>query len=224
MKSSEVHRKNFSRTFEKKLFNPRSLEGTPNKDAIAFLRELNQEFLQYPWYVGVTLRGSTALGYSTLTSDLDVSLLVNSDDFPEEMKTTFDVRTQVANKLKEKSKFKIHFFPRDLAELKDIHHAMYIVSPIGPESTLAALCEMVIGPKVEQYRSEIGKRINLLESRDRKEVSHRIIERLLELDYASGWKIGRRIPQTYNDGALYKTREERKRLWEKRVKKVLGLI
>lgn len=62
-----------------RLFDFRTMDGEINNGAIATIREVEKRLSCFPQFVGIAIRGSTTRGYGTETSDLDLTLLYDSN-------------------------------------------------------------------------------------------------------------------------------------------------
>ena len=80
-----------SRSFEKKLFIPRSREGAPNTEALEQVRELENQLKTHRAFVGLALYGSAVRGYSDESSDIDCIILYDAPSAVESM----DVREEL---------------------------------------------------------------------------------------------------------------------------------
>lgn len=228
----------------------RDLDGKPQAERdIEIIRELDEDFRQladYNGYIGVSYRGSNAHGYAksgTLgfgKSDLDIGVIID----PSLIKTREDHLQNRINSYQADSyanrgfgRKQVEFLRRSFSlveydaqghEIPLPRRLMTIAEekgdPTSLSTALAFFCEDMIGPRVQEYRAKIAEAISSLPE----EVRFRIVDRitnvqvLFERERTSTLK--ERFPGSLEtEDALQYYFEERRKLWKRRVSKVLLL-
>lgn len=200
-----------SESFEKKLYDPKDVEGVPNTRALELIREIEQKFENNPAFVGTVPRGSMVHGYSTETSDLDLLILFDSSKIRKEFDDNSFQR--------EYTQQGVQLFFLDVNPDLVTHDLGLNPDREGiPIRNLAALTEMVTGNRVNSYRKLIGRSFSELPSDSKEKIKKRVVDLLMDKEAYGAKKIARRIPdlEIEEEQLLLK----RRKLWEDRFDKV----
>ncbi len=216
-------------SFEKKLYIARNVEGEPNEQKLAILRELEKRLAEEESFVGLAPFGSAVGGYSTEESDLDVYALY---DFPKGAPLDFwrNVHQEIKKiklEIEKEQKIKIHLISTNI-------NPQFIIDNIklGVESKnnpgefvgteLAEMSRIVTGKKIDQCRKVISDKLQELPAEQKQQLADSVVESLTRRDIMS---LSKRIKRMNNlsEENHQKILEERKKMWRDRVSKIWRL-
>lgn len=212
--------------FETKLYIPRNVEGKPNKKELEIIREFDNRLRKYKEFIGISPLGSVMKGYNLNNlndsienrSDLDLGLMVDVSGAGDEViNNLYAEAKEIAEKCRTDENgvyVSLEFFPIDLASLKK--EAMDDLSI----KTIASVCRLVTGHRIDYYRKEIKTIFNELDKDKQERILKRVLKLIEGLEVKSSiGKLLQRKPELEN------RREEiinaQKVMWKKRIENIL---
>lgn len=207
-------------SLENKLFILRDIGGRPNKEAIQTVREIEQRLSSNPEFIGLALRGSIIRGYSTKTSDVDLTILwdssLSSDYFSTLRKFQNIAEEKSMNSTRE---------PRGEFKVRDINPS--IISGVSKshldERALANIFRLVTGKKIEAYRQYWIESLQKIPKKDREKILNGTAYELA-YDDLLGWdKMVERISGIKRPPVKLENLAFRRRLWQEQIEKIPGV-
>lgn len=219
---AEAHVLNHPRLSKEKLFIPRDIEGEPNEDIFPILRDFGERLAHHPDFIGVIIEGSQIRGYNEKDSDLDIRIIYD-DDIQREVSTSLvEEATSVAKGLQNDFGQKIQLFYQPIEPKRHLGEKnMPMDFYLG--ETLGILCELGVGPKLDLYREKFAKQIQRLPASDQERLIERAVTWLLESEDVRKRRMQRRMPGIYAESEFKQTQEQRKGMWERRVRKIFKI-
>lgn len=222
MKRGGEYKKSLPESLKSKLFIPRSAEGWPNHEIFEVARAMDALFSKYPWYAGITLRGSQVTGYRTLSSDADVTLFFDSSFFSKE-EDIFDDCEEIEKAIEHAHGIKIQLFTRDVQELGDLYKRTKAFKGVVGRSAFAAISRIGVGPHLKKWRETARLELAGMSEDQREFVIEQTAHELATQDVATvRTKVDPRIAEADPVRAakidISSTFDARYRLWEKRIR------
>ena len=163
-----------SEIFEKKLNILRDTEGHHNKVETHLIRELKTQLEKIPQFVGIGIKGSTAKGYNTKLSDIDIVVLYDapiesnlhlwqlgkmSEEEAETVGQFAEVIDREQKKLRIKNSKHLEASFENL-NLEDLARRIELGLNHFPAPALVHLCGLTAGRNVNNYRQSVAKLVN----------------------------------------------------------------
>ncbi len=221
--SSEEQRQ---KRMEDQLYVARDIEGEPNTEELKIIRQLEKELSGEEEFIGVAPHGSVVTGYSVDTSDIDLMVLY-SKSYKDNFKAANIeiVIKQACSRLGKKEGIDIN--PETVGV--DLELVLHDIKRsfeedrmnIFPRRVLSVLSRMTIGGKVDEYRKALTEELHKLTKEQQEEVVEDIVNDLFQRDCASYRKRRERLPEVGEGNVV--AIDQRKELWEKRVRKIWGI-
>lgn len=214
------------RDLGEKLFDLRDLYGNPKFENIENLRMLNEAVSSNPSIVGIAPYGSTVGGYSIEDSDYDLRIIwdsskTNNKDALEAVKEVHNSIKKAIGDIPRIENKKVTFIEHDInpnlvIEALNSDHPNAINSSVY--NSLAHVCRLVTGDKIQNYRELFANEINKLSKEKQEKIISQIADYFAAEDSMRNYKIQKRTNMSNTNIAHIVRR--RKRLWEKRARKI----
>jgi hypothetical protein len=225
-------------TLEKKVFNPKDIEGNYNKETLNIARGIHASFEKEKGYVGLIVFGSAVQGYySNENSDLDVYFMYDSSLYEE--------KNFFGKKQKEAYCCRVNGLIKEIGDhvldnyAKRIHVPNWFWCDINPQKLterlqqkgkpfsiatvrLAELIGLSVGHKIEDYRNYYKRYLQTLSEEKREAIKEKIISLKLKQDEESAKKRVLRNDQFSQESSKDYLRS-RKELWAKRIENIYGI-
>lgn len=181
---------------EAKVCNLRTIEGRPNSKVIDYIREAERQFLPYPEFVGLALRGSLIRGYSTEDSDADLIVLGDSKFCPDgpQLNRLFEVARDISSERR-----------ASCGSVKNINIERTTNMRDGWPNTdvVADIFRIVTGDKINAYRRHWIERLRARPVEEKDQILKSMAGRLAD-DDAAGWekmavRLSRLLPPSYDE-------------------------
>ena len=207
----------------KKLYDPRTLEGSADTNTFESLRELENNLSDIPEFVGLDPFGSTMKGYATSDSDIDIWIYIDVgvDDIVDNINKV----TSITDQIKERARETEEFIKAEKG--KEVNAKIFIINENdnskriqtqlrGENDALivGSLFRKLTGKKIVRYRKAAVEEIELLDDLAQRRVVRSMAEALGKTELLNLHKAEARTGETLNHDELLK---QRAAMWEKRI-------
>ncbi|MFZ2188926.1 MAG: hypothetical protein WAV73_05190 [Candidatus Moraniibacteriota bacterium] len=225
-------------SLEKKVFNPKDIEGNFNKETLSIVRDIHESLEKEKGYVGLIIFGSSVQGYySNENSDLDIYFMHDS--------SSYERNNFFGKKQKEDYYHRVRGLLREVEDSalnkhgKEIHIPNWYWCDINPKKVipklqtgegsthgaiarLAELLGLSVGHKIDDYRKFYGRYLQTLPKEKREVFKEKIIQLKLDQDKISAEKRALRNEQ-FSQESLEDYLRSRKELWIRRMGIIYGI-
>ncbi len=224
LRNSAEYQRTFRQDAAERPFMPFTKDGEVDETAIEAARLVAAKLERYPEFVGLTYHGSSALGYSQASSDVDLNVLYDvlaaRDSHDPFQNAILGMRTWRINGRE------VHAFRTNI----NVDNLKRGFEAGGQErwaayERIAALCKAGFGKKIREYRQNIALWIATLSPEEREEILSEVPDYIVEWEANRTRKIQERmagsdIVEAKNVTAVF---ESRRKLWRERVGKLLDI-
>ena len=215
------------KSFETKLYNPRDIGGEPNTEEIKDIRYLENKLSQIPEFVSLSIHGSTVKGYSNETSDVDITILFDSNGIKYNSKEYWQIQERLS-KIAQETKSEVWDRKKEKGQRPKNFQFRYV--DIGSDvvenepmsknryKKLALLFSLSTGKKIDGYRKYWVDRMNKLPTNEKETWISGIINVLIEstdIDYET---LQERTGIADKNNLI----DARKKLWRQRIENFLA--
>ena len=211
MENPETYRSHYTERRSRKLLNPRTADGVPDKEIFAMTRKLEERLAENESFVGVTAFGSRMKGYSSSRSDSDLIVFYDED------KPGADVIESRINEFVEHN-------PNVEVNMYDLSSSSMQRALGGDSDYLPAIALFLLpgsGARMETYRKRLREFVNDTSPEARTRIVNRLSDTLQSIDENDRFKRSLRINTSEREE--YTTTLKRDQLWREHVELLLNL-